>query len=181
MPSVEDYKKLIDEVVQEFPDFEILKKDESKLMKVIDACLKIITFGQMNKFMTGFITTMGNKVYVPANWENHLLTGKIEIIRHERIHMRQAKKYGRLLFSFLYLMVPLPCGLAYFRKKFEMEAYEESMKAIHQYRGEKAFTPALKEFYVSQFVSANYFWMWPFRKSVEAWYDAAVAKILSGN
>ncbi len=78
-------------------------------------------------------------------------------------------------------MVPLPGGLAYFRKKFEMEAYEESLRTLHKYLGIKAFTPALKEFYISQFTSANYFWMWPFRKNLEAWYDGVVAKIKSGN
>ena len=136
---------------------------------------------QMNKFMDGFITTLGSKVYVPKRWEKDSLVGKVEILRHERIHMRQAKKYGRFLFSFLYLMVPLPGGLAYFRKKFEMEAYEESLRTLYLYEGPKVFTPYLKEFFVSQFVSANYFWMWPFRKGVESWYDGVVEKILSGN
>lgn len=177
MAIVEDYKKLIDDITKEFFDFEIIKKDESKKMKIIDIILKVITFGNMNKFMTGFITTLGNKVYVPSSWDAYPLINKIEILRHERIHMKQAKKYGRLLFSFLYLMVPLPCGLAYFRKKFEMEAYEESIKTSYEYLGEKTFSPEKKAFYISQFTSANYFWMWPFRGSLEEWYDAAVEKV----
>ena len=78
-------------------------------------------------------------------------------------------------------MFPLPGGLAYFRKKFEMEAYEESLRTLYFYEGPKAFTPYLKEFFVCQFVSANYFWMWPFQKSVESWYDGVVEKIKSGN
>ena len=179
MAIVEDYKKLIDDITKEFFDFEIIKKDESRKMKVIDVILKVITFGKMNKFMTGFITTLGNKVYVPSSWNEYHLISKVEILRHERIHMRQSKKYGRLLFSFLYLMAPLPCGLAYFRKKFEMEAYEESIKTLHEYLGENAFSPERKVFYISQFTSANYFWMWPFRGSLEKWYDAAVEKAKS--
>ena len=181
MAVKEDYENLLVEIKKEFSDFDVIKKQDSTLMKVIDICLKVITFGQMNKFMNGFITTLGTKVYVPDSWDENSLVGKVEILRHERIHMRQAKKYGRLLFSFLYLMVPLPGGLAYFRKKFEMEAYEESLRTLHFYKGNAVFTPSLKEFFVSQFVSANYFWMWPFRKSVEAWYDESVAKIKSGN
>lgn len=181
MAVKEDYETLLVEIKKEFSDFDVVVKTDSILMKVIDVCLRILTLNRMNKFMTRFITTLGNTVYVPADWEQHSLVGKVEILRHERIHMRQAKKYGKFLFSFLYLMVPLPGGLAYFRKKFEMEAYEESLTTLHKYLGIKAFTPALKEFYVSQFVSANYFWMWPFRKNVEAWYDDVVKKILSGS
>ena len=181
MTVKENYKNLLVEIKSEFSDFEIVEKEKSVLMKFIDAALKIITFGQMKFFMTNFITTIGNKVYVPGSWEDATATSKAEIIRHERVHMRQAKKYGRFLFSVLYLLVPLPSGLAYFRKKFEQEAYEESLRALYEYHGEKAFTPALKERMIAHFTTAQYFWMWPFRKSVEAWYDEAVKKILSGN
>jgi len=181
MQIEQEYKKVFEEIKSEFSDFEIISKNNSVLMKFIDAGLKIITLGQMKTFMTRFITTLGNKVYVPADWDMYSLVGRIEVLRHERIHMRQAKKYGRFLFSFLYLMVPLPGGLAYFRKKFEMEAYEESLRTLYFYLGDKAFTPAQKDFYVSQFVSSNYFWMWPFRASVEAWYNKIVKKIRAGN
>lgn len=177
MSSQEDYDRLLDDLKAEFSDFEVINKNDSGLMKVIDICLKTLTLGQMKTFMTSFITTLGNKVYVPASWNSKSIISKIEIMRHERVHMRQSKKYGRFVFSVLYLFVPLPCVLAYFRKKFEMEAYEESMRALYQYKGADAFTPQLKEFYVSQFTTANYFWMWPFRKGVELWFDDTVKKI----
>jgi len=175
----EEYNKILAETKQEFPDFEIIEKEKSVLMKFIDAALKIITFGQMKLFMTGFITTMGNKVYVPSSWENATITSKAEIIRHERVHMRQAKRHGRFLFSVAYLLVPFPLVFARWRKKFEQEAYEESLRAIYEYHGEKAFTPALKENMIAHFTTAQYFWMWPFRKSIEAWYDAAIEKVKS--
>lgn len=179
MKSKEEYEALLGEVKQEFLDFEILPKNKSVLMKFIDAALKIITFGQMKNFMTGFITVLGNKVYVPDAWEDTTLTSKAEIIRHERVHMRQSKKYGRFLFSFLYLAVPFPAFFAYFRKKFEQEAYEESLKALHEYHGEKIFTPNLKEGMLAHFTTAQYFWMWPWRKDLEKWYDSAVEKVKS--
>ncbi|MBM3194135.1 MAG: hypothetical protein FJZ60_00040 [Chlamydiae bacterium] len=175
----EEYEKIIFDTKNEFTDFEIISKNKSAFMKIIDAALKIITFGQMKNFMTGFITTIGNKVYVPGAWEDNTLTSKAEIIRHERIHMRQAKRYGRFLFSLLYLALPLPTVFAYFRKKFEQEAYEESLKALYEYHGESVFTPRLKNFFISHFVSANYFWMWPWKKDLEKWYDAAVEKAKS--
>jgi len=177
--SNEAYSNLLSEVQKEFSDFEIIEKEKSVLMKFIDAALKIITFGQMKVFMSGFITVLGNKVYVPNSWEVSTITSKAEIIRHERVHMRQSKKYGRILFSILYLLVPFPLGVAYFRKKFEQEAYEESFRAIYEYHGEKAFTPRLKENMIAHFTTAQYFWMWPFRKSLEEWYDAAVKNAIS--
>lgn len=176
----EEYQKILDETKKEFSDFEILPKNKSVLMKFIDAALKIITFGQMKNFMTGFITTMGNKVYVPDAWDNSTLTSKSEIIRHERVHMRQAKKYGRFLFSLLYLVVPFPTVFAHFRKKFEQEAYEESLKALYEYHGEKIFTPNLKEGMLAHFTTAQYFWMWPWKKDLEKWYDSSVERIKSG-
>lgn len=175
----EEYEKILFDVKSEFSSFEILPKNKSVLMKVIDAALRIITFGQMKNFMTRFITVIGNKVYVPDSWEDNTLTSKAEIIRHERVHMRQSKKYGRFLFSFLYLVVPFPIGIAYFRKKFEQEAYEESLKALYEYHGEKIFTPRLKEGMLAHFTTAQYFWMWPWRKDLEKWYEAAVEKAKS--
>ena len=175
----EEYEKIIFDTKNEFTDFEIISKNKSVFMKIIDAALKIITFGQMKNFMTGFITTIGNKVYVPGTWEDNTLTSKAEIIRHERIHMRQAKRYGRFLFSLLYLVAPFPTIFAHFRKKFEQEAYEESLKALYEYHGEKIFTPRLKEGMLAHFTTAQYFWMWPWRKDLEKWYDAAVQKAKS--
>jgi len=182
MTIKEEYNKLLVDIATEFPDFEIISKNDSKLMKIIDIALKIITFGQMKMFMTRFITTMGNKVYVPSDWDQYPIMSKASILRHERIHMRQAKKYGRFIFSVLYLLAPFPVGIAYFRKKFEQEAYEESLKTIYEWRGLKVLeSPELKERTLSHFTSAEYFWMWPFRKNLESWYDGAVAKIKSGN
>jgi hypothetical protein len=95
--------------------------------------------------------------------------------------MRQAKKYGRLLFSLLYLVVPFPVGIAYFRKKFEQEAYEESLRAAYEWKGAKAFDSIeLKERTLAHFTKAEYFWMWPWRASLDKWYDDAVVRIKSG-
>lgn len=182
MAVIEEYEKLIVDTKQEFPGFEIIEKKDSTLMKVIDACLKIITFGQMKLFMTGFVTTLGQKVYVPDVWKDYLLASKVEVLRHEIVHMRQAKKYGRVLFSILYLLVPFPTGVAYFRKKFEQEAYEESLRAMYVWRGAKVLdSKDVRERILSNFTSASYFWMWPFRKDLDAWYDSIVEKIKKEN
>jgi hypothetical protein len=166
---------LIVEIQKEFPKFEIIKKEDSFLMKAIDIFLKIITLGKMKTFMSDFITTIGYKVYVPSGWE---LMDKVTILCHERVHMRQANKYGRLWFSFSYLFLWAPTVFAHFRKKYEQEAYEESLRCIAKTGGIKYIEDKLyRENVIAHFTSAEYFWTWPFRKSIETWYDSTVKKI----
>lgn len=171
------YAQVLLEMRQEFPDFEIVPKSESRLMRAIDVILRIITFGQMKAFMTGFITTLGTTVYVHGPWTDSSDNSKAIVLRHERVHMRQARRYTRPLFSLLYLFV-LP-SVWTFRARFEKEAYEETMAAVAEIYGPEALNPDLKEGLVGHFTSAEYFWMDPFRRSVERWYDETRDRILS--
>lgn len=177
MLSNENYEKLLAEIKEEFSDFEVVKKSESRLMKSIDAFLKIATLGKMKSFMDSFVTTVGNTVYVPDGWSTRSTASKAITMRHERVHMRQSKSIGRFKFSLLYLLAPVPVVWAYYRTKFEKEGYEESLRAYNEYYGKKFFTLALREHVVNHFVSAEYFWMWPWKKSIEQWYDALVSEI----
>jgi hypothetical protein len=172
-----DYVALCHEIKKEFSDFEIIKKEDSLLMKVINIFLMIITFGQMKVFMTKFITVIGNKVYVTESWDDRDERLKCATLRHERVHMRQSKKYGKFLFSILYLFLPFPIGIAWFRTKFEKEAYEESFRALNEYFGKEAFSDRYKKHIVGQFTTSHYFWMWPFRDSLEKWYDEKASKL----
>lgn len=133
----------------------------------------------MKTFMTSFTTTIGSTVYVPSGWETEWNDiSKITILRHERIHILQKKRYTMVLFSILYLFIPFPIGLAWFRKKFEQEAYEESMRATAEMRGAIYLgLPEYRDHIIGQFLCANYLWTWPFRKSIEAWYDQTYKKI----
>jgi hypothetical protein len=176
--KIEEYEKILLETTKEFPDFKIIHKKDSRLMKLINVALQLITFGKMKSFMTDFITTLGTKIYVNEKWDSLSPLGKAIVIRHERVHMRQAKKYGRLLFSILYLVVPFPIGIAYFRKKFEQEAYEESIRAAHEYYGDRIFTNEMREKTISHFTTAEYFWMWPWKKDLNRWYSSIIKKVI---
>lgn len=178
----EHFEELLREMREEFPRFEIIEKTDSRLMRLIDFLLKVITFGKMKLFMTHFLTTNGVKVYVPKGWmESRSPSARMISMRHERVHMRQKRPWGPL-FSIAYLLLPLPIGLAWFRKQWEQEAYTESLRAVHEYWGEDALrSEKRRERYISHFVGPSYFWMWPFRKSVEEWYDRTVDDILAGS
>jgi hypothetical protein len=162
---------------KEFPTFVLIPKSESFFMRLIGFLLKVLTFGKMNSFMDSFTTTIGFTVYTPAKWETYSPMSQAVTLRHERVHMRQQKKYSRIVFGFLYLFVVLPIGLAWYRAKFEMEAYEESLRAYQEY-GADITGPALRESIVGHFTTAQYAWMWPFRGHVERWYDETVTKVL---
>lgn len=177
MLSNEGYDALLNEIKNEFPEFNVVKKSESRLMRTIGSFLKIASFGKMNTFMDSFITTIGTTVYVPDQWDSRSASTKAITMRHERVHMRQARRLGRFIFSFLYLFFPLPVAFAYFRTRFEKEAYEESLRALAEYYGPKFFTPTLREKIIAHFISAEYMWMWVHKQSIEAWYDGVVADI----
>ncbi len=170
-------KDVVDAIRAEFPEFTVTFKRNSELMKAADICLLIITLGQMREFMTKYTTTVGYTIYVPDSWATRSEKSQAITLRHECVHMRQRKKYGWFLFVFLYLFCA-PTIFAYWRAKFEKEAYEESIRATADYYG-VAYLLALKSYIVSHFLDVSYFWMWPFRTGVERWFDEAVNKVIA--
>jgi hypothetical protein len=170
-----NYQSLIKEIRDEFPSFKLVPKDSSRFMKLISLGLKVITLGHMDNFMSAYTTTVGNVIYTPTHWDMHPEKYRAVILKHERIHLRQARKYGILLFSFLYLFFPAPMLLAWWRTKFEKEAYEETIRADFELYGQKIKSSnEYREFIIQQFVGASYGWMWPFRKQIEKWYDSII-------
>ena len=83
--------------------------------------------------------------------------------------------------AFLYLVPFFPLGLAYGRARLEWEAYEETLRATAEHYGIVAVkSAALRDGIVTRFTGPDYGWMWPFRRSVERWYDDAVRRIEEG-
>lgn len=169
------YLELVFETKTMYPKFDVVSKRDSALMKACDVLLWLITFGGMKTFMTNFTTVIGYVVYVPDNWSSLPEDTRALILRHERVHMQQRK--ASWFFSLKYLLLPFPVLWAYYRTKYEMEAYEESMRFLWELRGVKAFTPEYRANMISNFTGAGYFWMWPWRKRIEKWYDGFVARM----
>ena len=96
----------------------------------------------------------------------------------ERAHLRQFRRYTLPGMALLYLLVPLPAGLAWFRARFEMEGYAETVRAAAEVHGLDHVRRAdFREYVVSQFLSGAYGWMWPFRRSIERWYDKMILRL----
>jgi hypothetical protein len=170
------------EMNAEFPNFRIIEKRHSPLSRAIDVFLKGITFGGQREFMTRYYTVIGDRLYIPASLDEIDPIDAVITLRHERVHLRQRRRYTMVGMTLLYLVFPFPLGLAYGRARIEWEAYTETLRAVFELRGERALRdPSLKHRIVTQFTSPAYGWMWPFKKTVERWYDDAVRSLLERN
>lgn len=173
---------LILDVQEEFPSFKMVNKSDSRLMKVLAFLYTVITFGRGKGFMSSTVTVIGNTMYMPGLWKMLSEATKVRILRHERVHFRQQKRYTRLGFILLYLFVPFPIGVAYFRMKFEREAYEETIRTVAAQNGLRYVqeNQTFRETIIEQFVGPQYFWMWPFRASMARWYGSFVEELSNG-
>jgi len=172
------YDALVAALRTEFPAFRIVRKDRSLLHRAIHYALYAVTLGRMTSYLASFQTTIGRTVYVTADWDERDADERYVILRHEAIHLRQFRRYTLPGMAVLYLLVPLPMGLAWFRAHFEKAAYAESVRAAAEVWG-PGFPrhPAYRRRVIGQFTGAAYGWMWPFRRGLERWYDQLLATL----
>lgn len=169
---------LVAEIQREFPRFRLIHKREDRLSKAIAVALRIVTFGAQDQYLSTYHTVIGSVLYVPESWTETSDIDRAIVLRHERVHLRQRERHGFIIFAFLYLVPVFPLGLAYFRARFEWEAYEETLRATAELKGwEAAADEALRERIIERFTGGDYGWMWPFRRQVERWYDDALSTL----
>lgn len=177
MISESDYTRYIESLHTEGLDFKIVCKNTSRVQRAIGKFLSIITFGGMTEYMSRYTTTIGRTIYVSPDWDNRSVQDRYMTIRHEAAHLRQFKCWTLPLMAIAYLLLPLPFGLAWFRMKIEKAGYRETIRAAAEVYGIKVIRSSrFKKFIVSQFTGPSYAWMWPFKKSMERWYDSVVVE-----
>ena len=169
MPTVPDFNALTQQVSAEFPRFKIINKADSWFMKLLGHVM-------VSSFMSSYVTTIWDTVYVPIGWDSYDDDLKCTLLRHERVHMRQARRLTFPLFAFLYLLAFFPVGLAYCRARFELEAYTESLAADKDF-GDDYTSPEKRAWLASQFTGPAYAYMWPFSGVVNRWIDEAIANL----
>jgi hypothetical protein len=169
---------LIAEITREFPAFRLVSKRGNALSFLIDRLLRVLTFGAQRDYLTRYHTVLGYTLYTPLSWDTTEDVDRVIVLRHERVHLRQRRRYGMLLMSFLYLIPFFPVGLAYGRARLEWEAYEETLRATAELRGlESVRQGALRQTIIERFTGGAYGWMWPFPRQIRAWYDAALREL----
>src|SRR5574338_1296521 len=108
-----DAERFIEELKREFPRFRIVYKRDSRLCRWIHAALWTLTLGGQRHFLHGYYTVIGDTLYVPGSWDSLGPADRVILLRHERVHLRQRRRYGPLGMTFLYLLPWFPRGLAY--------------------------------------------------------------------
>jgi len=176
--SPDCYESYCAELRAEFPGFRVVKKCDSRLHRSIHWGLFALTLGRMRRYLDSYQTTIGRAVYVTADWDDRDAVERYVTLRHEAVHLRQFRRWTLPGMALLYLLVPLPMGLAYFRYRFEREAYEESIRAAAEVYGPDYPRQAwFRESIIGQFLGPSYGWMWPFRRHLERWYDGVLASL----
>jgi hypothetical protein len=172
------YAALVAALHTEIPGFQIVRKDRAPLHRAIDLALRVLTLGRMASYLTAYQTTIGRTVYVTADWDHWDPDRRFVTLRHEAVHLRQFRAYGVVGMAVLYLLLPLPMGLAWFRARFEQAAYAESIRAAAEVWGPAHPRRAeFRQHILDQFIGASYGWMWPFRGGLERWYDQVLASV----
>jgi hypothetical protein len=149
-------------------DYRIVKKEDSRLMRVIE---KLLFFNPM--FMREYITTIGTTIYAPG--------GEIDpkVLAHELVHVADYKRWG-ILFSLSYLLFPLPAVFT-MRAYWEKRGYAETIRQWYALNPNYPKTPQFRDWIISQFTSSMYLFMCPFRKHMERWYDSQIAELDAKN
>jgi len=197
-----EINNLIISAKEHFPDLKIKYKDSSNFMKLLGY---ILFFNK--RFMTSYTTTIGSTIYFPSEkFIKSRPNSAITIFLHELVHIYDAKRFNKILYSLLYLfpitllLVSIPlfffsweialvltilslCPLpAYFRMYFERRAYMVSLYAIQKLSEKMKFVPYLdkaKNSFVSEFKGPSYYFMWIF-PNISKQFDDAVANIKAG-
>jgi len=168
MTEIQDlFDKKLAEAQEEY-GVELHTKDRkwTTLWKFIHGFLRLVSGGKLDTFYDGYITTVGNKIFFYAGWERHRVSPiDYVILCHELKHVEQFDKYTTGLMALLYLLFPLPIGLAYFRYLFERDAYLESYRASLEVN----LVPNVSH-YIDALTGSAYLWAWPFRKYVRRWF-----------
>jgi hypothetical protein len=171
-------ERFIVEIRGEFPHFRIVPKAGSALSRAIDVALRVVTLGGQRRYLTHYHTVIGDTLFVPAAWDAMADIDRLILLRHERVHLRQRRRYGFAGMAFLYLLPLLPLGLAYGRARLEWEAYEETIRATAEHYGLGSVQGGtFREQLVERFTGPDYGWMWPFPMTIRRWYGAVVTDI----
>lgn len=167
----EDVDRMIAVIQQYIPKFKIIPKKESWLQRAIGWLLTPVN----PEYMSNYITVMFGKMYIPEHYDQYTPAQVCSILRHEFVHLMDAKLYG-LLFTLSYLFF-LPAVWT-FRAFWELRAYTQTM--LFEYENTGRIEESTKEFIVGQFVGSQYVWMCPFRDTIERKVEELAIQIQKG-
>jgi hypothetical protein len=156
----------------------IVPKRDARMQRVIDAALRVLTFGGQSTYLTHYVTTLGHTIYVPTSWPEWPAGRRWEVLRHEAVHVAQFERLGWFLMTLVYGFLPFPVIFAYGRARLEWEAYRETLRCTAELEGiDAARDPGLHDEIVRRFTGPDYAWMWPFAGQVRRWIAEEISAI----
>jgi hypothetical protein len=163
----DDVLELVEEIKAHVPTFQIAYKEDGKWLKwwhyVVPMYVAIANFfvrGYKHKFDTGYVTVLGDTVYYPSRNghvdELEFLSepGNYKTLRHEYVHMRDARRYP-FIFELTYLFL-LP-ALWTMRAFWEYRGYTQNMIVEFEIKG--AVANHTLEAIAENFTGPMYLWM----------------------
>ena len=179
-------------ITDQIPRFEVRGKRDSTLMRVVD---RLLFFNP--HFMDRYVTTFYPRIYVPDGpWQQRSIESRISVLAHEYVHLRDRQRLG-WSFNLLYLapqifslcaigaiwnpwwllsilfLLPWPSPG---RTWLELRGYTMSIAMHWSLRGERANLSWIE----TQFTGSNYYWMWPFRRTLKRWMTQAAEAVEKG-
>jgi hypothetical protein len=157
---------LVSDISDAYPRFRLVSKERSPFMRLL-AALLFFNRG----FLTGYTTTIGYRVYMPA-----ALIGSDEgwrVLRHERVHLEQFRRHP-VWFPVSYLL--FAPALVTMRAVWEMEGYVESMRAELEETGTIAADTV--DWIERRFTGPDYLFMDVRRRRVRARLSAERTRLL---
>lgn len=147
----------------------VVSKRDSRLCRLLDRALRLVTLGGQDRFLSDYVTTLGRRVYVPDGWDGVPAGHRYTVLRHEAVHVEQFRRWTWPGMVLLYVLLPLPMGFAAGRAWLEWQGYRETLTATWQLYGpEAARSQALRDDIVARFTGPDYGWMWARGTMIEA-------------
>lgn len=175
---MQDPESILSDLSIAYPGIKIVEKSSSRFMRLLDKLLRIISFGRINTFMTEYTTTIGLTIYTPTEFSGYSPARRAVTLLHEAVHVDQSRRFTPVLFAFLYLLFPVPILFAYFRTRFEKEAYEVTIRQSAKFYGvDLVKTHLFRQYILDQFTGPAYLYMWVHRSSIESWFDSIIASL----
>lgn len=172
------YAAYVDELRRLHPRLRIIAKGDSRLCRLIDRTLKIITFGGQDRFLTDFVTTLGQRIYVPDDWDRVPPGERYCTLRHEAVHVAQFRRYTFPVMVLLYVLMPLPVAFAPGRTWLEWRGYQETLRSHWQVYGPAhAKSESMIQHVVARFTGPEYAWMWIAGRQVRRWVVNELARL----
>jgi hypothetical protein len=159
------------ELSAELPGFRLLAKEESWLMRALYRVLWMPLWNP--RFLSDYTTVVVYRVYMPRAL--HGTEAGYRTLRHERVHMRDARRMRVLPFVLSYLFF-LPSVFT-FRAFWELRAYAETMRVELEETG--AISDETLEHIARRFTGSDYLFMCPFPRFVRRRLAAARARLLA--